>query len=71
MKRVGSWQCSDGLPGHPIEHVRVTVRNGNYSAFHGYRFTPSDYSALVCEVCGTPWRSKARYVDRLRDRTAA
>lgn len=47
MKRVGSWTCSDGERGHPIEHVVVTVRCGNYSAFNGYHFTRSDYGAAL------------------------
>ena len=44
---------------------RVTVYRGNFSAFNGYRFTPSDYSEVVCERCGARWRTKAKYVDSL------
>lgn len=49
----------------------VIVRNGNYSAFNGYRFTPSDYSSVVClprrDGCGAVWRTNARYVATLDD----
>lgn len=50
----------------PIEEWRVTTHKGNYSAFSGYRFTPSDYSQLTCKRCGTFWRTKADYVSRVR-----
>jgi hypothetical protein len=46
---------------------RVEVRNGNYSAFSGYRFTPSDYSQLRCGHCGRVWRTKADYVPYIPD----
>lgn len=35
----------------------------NYSAFNGYHYTPSDYSALKCNACGRVWRTKAPYVE--------
>lgn len=41
---------------------RVTMRNGNRSAFNGYKFTPSQYSELQCQRCGAVWRSNAAYV---------
>lgn len=41
---------------------RVTVRLGNYSAFNGGRFTPSEYSELVCTVDNRRWRTNAKYV---------
>lgn len=37
----------------------------NYSAFNGYHYTPSDYSAVRCKSCGKWWRTKAAYVDVL------
>ena len=40
----------------------VEVRNGNYSAFNGGRFTPSDYSQIRCGRCRRSWRTKAAYV---------
>jgi len=47
----------------------VMVRLGNYSAFNGYRFTPSDYSLVRCghPGCGRMWRTKAGYVSELPD----
>lgn len=44
---------------------RVIARNGNFSAFNGYRWTPSDYSELKCRACGAIWRTKARYVSTI------
>jgi hypothetical protein len=51
------------------DHVVVVTRNGNYSAFNGYAFTPSDYSAVRCLVCGCYWRTKAAWVTLCRDAT--
>jgi hypothetical protein len=64
VRRVGTRfrPCSDGELGHSLDQVKVVVRMGNYSAFNGYRFTPSDYSLVVCDACGTSWRTKADYV---------
>jgi len=45
----------------------VLVRKGNYSAFNGYRFTPSDYSEVYCKSCHAIGRTKAKYVDLLPD----
>lgn len=44
---------------------RVTIYKGNYSAFNGYRFTPSDYSECICIDCRLRWRTKAKYVKHL------
>lgn len=71
-KRVGprgadlNGLCADGERGHPISRVAVVQRNCNFSAFNGYRWTPSDYSLVRCE-CGWSWRTKARYVGGLKD----
>lgn len=43
----------------------VTARKCNYSAFNGYRWTPSDYSQVMCPNCNVSWRTKAGYVDAL------
>jgi len=50
-------------------HWAVIQRKCNYSAFNGYRYTPSDYSAVKCFApgCGSVWRTKAAYVDELPD----
>ena len=45
----------------------VHQRNCNHSAFNGYRRTYSDYSGVFCDRCGTYWRTKAAYVDKLKD----
>lgn len=50
---------------------RTLTFRGNYSAFHGYRFTPSDYSSIICLRCGSCWRTKAAYVDDLKIATEA
>jgi hypothetical protein len=34
----------------------------NYSAFNGYRRTPSAYSTVKCRRCGSVWRTQAAYV---------
>lgn len=46
---------------------RVVVRNANYSAFNGYRRTPSAYSDLRCTECGAVWRTRAAYVASIPD----
>lgn len=45
----------------------VVNRKCNYSAFNGYKRTPSDYSAIKCQSCIACWRTKAGYVKKLRD----
>jgi len=51
------------------EAWRVHARRCNYSAFNGYRYTPSDYSSVECiralGGCGAWWRTKAAYVDKV------
>lgn len=53
------------------DHWRVVDRECNYSTFSGGRWTPSDYSLVVCGHylggCGGTWRTKAKYVDGLQD----
>jgi hypothetical protein len=64
-----------GFPTYPIacrdrahrSSWRVEVRKANYSAFNGYRRTPSAYSQLRCGHCGAVWRTKAAYVDKTPD----
>lgn len=53
------------------EHVVVVTYHGNYSAFAGYQFTPSDYSAVLCVTCGARWRTNAAWVERCRPATRA
>lgn len=47
----------------------VMDRKCNYSAFSGYRYTPSDYSCVECLTCGAIWRTKAKYVDILENKS--
>lgn len=42
--------------------VVVMDRECHYSAFAGYRRTPSRYSLVRCEHCGAMWRTRANYV---------
>jgi hypothetical protein len=46
---------------------RVLARLCNYSAFNGYRETPSAYSAVGCLRCHRVWRTTADYVRALFD----
>ena len=46
-------------------HWFVVTRKANYSAFNGYHWTPSDYSEVRCGMCGSRWRTKAKFVDDL------
>lgn len=43
----------------------VVQRNGNASAFNGYRWQWSAYSCVRCTDCGRRWRTKAGYVRNL------
>ncbi len=43
----------------------VVHRMCNYSAFSGYKWTPSDYSLVSCPKCRRSWRTKASYVNDL------
>jgi len=39
----------------------------NHSAFNGYHWTASDYSTVRCLECGCVGRTKAKFVDDLRE----
>lgn len=61
-------KCSEGKV--PLAHFRrwwVLQRNCNHSAFNGYHRTYSDYSQVMCRVCGATWRTKADYVASVDD----
>lgn len=45
----------------------VIDRHCNYSAFNGYRRTVSDYSTIVCKNCRAIGRTKAGYVESLKN----
>lgn len=53
-------------PAHRASWV-VLQREGNRSAFNGYRWTPSPYSEVRCTEGGALWRTKAAYVGELPD----
>lgn len=38
----------------------------NYSAFNGGKKTNSDYSLIHCPGCGCFWRTKSKYVLKLK-----
>lgn len=46
---------------------RVLQRHCNHSAFNGYKYTYSEWSAVTCLCCPTSWRTKADYVNKLQD----
>lgn len=48
------------------QNWRVIHRHHNHSIFHG-GYQASDYSEILCLVCGNYWRTKAKYVDDLPD----
>ena len=64
-----SFGCKCDERAKPIRerNWRVIHRLCNYSAFSGYRWTPSDWSLIKCFTCGALGRTKAKYVERLRD----
>ena len=45
----------------------VVRRRCNFSAFNGYKWRPSEYSLLHCRACKATGRTKARYVEDIRD----
>jgi hypothetical protein len=49
-------------------HV-VSARKCNFSAFNGYRQTPSRFSEVLCIDEALRWRSAAAMVDLLPDAT--
>lgn len=59
-------KCEEGRKPLNTRPWVVTCYRGNYSAFNGNRFMPSDYSAIRCEACGACWRTKADYVYSLK-----
>ena len=60
----GGTSCSCAQRKVPINtrRWRVTQRFCNHSAFNGYAYTPSEWSAVYCLDCGANWRTKAGYV---------
>lgn len=50
-------------------NLKVAHRMHNHSAFNGYHYTRSAYSAIFCFCCGWNYRTKADYVAGLVDMT--
>lgn len=63
-----SFGCKCGEHLKPVEqrNWEVLKYKCNHSAFNGYKYTPSDYSTVVCNSCRACGRTKAAYVDKLR-----
>lgn len=47
------------------DRVVVVHLKCNYSAFNGYRYTPSEYSQVLCLDCRHTWRTKSDKVYEL------
>lgn len=62
LSHPGAFSCSASQGEWVVDH-----RNCNHSAFNGYNETPSRWSQIRCIRCGAIWRSKAAYVDKLKD----
>lgn len=50
-----------------LKRWRIVTYQGNHSAFNGYRFASSEYSSITCLDCSACWRTKAKYVEDLKD----
>ena len=66
-----SCECP-GTRKEKIKNWVVTQYKCNHSAFNGYHYTSSDYSAVICNGpginnngCRGCWRTKADYVEDL------
>ena len=68
MKHGGILSSAAKCAAGPDKWV-VVHRNCNYSTFNGRHYTPSAYSALKCQACGHRWRSKGKFVGKVRDAT--
>ena len=66
-----SFSCHCEERKKPIQERNWVVINRmcNYSAFNGYHFTLSDYSAVYCKSCRVFGRTKAQYVSDLKSGT--
>jgi len=60
-------KCKERLK--PVEERNWVILQNHcrHSAFDGYKWAYSDYSTVHCLTCGTCGRTKAKYVDYLRD----
>jgi len=64
-----SFSCHCAERRKPIEQRRwvVIARKCNHSAFNGYHCTSSRYSEVYCIGCGAIGRTKAAFVNKLKD----
>lgn len=64
-----SFGCKCGERQKPLKDRDWEVKQYkcNHSAFNGYKYTPSDYSTVVCHnsSCTGAGRTKAAFVDEL------
>lgn len=67
MSGGNACKCKERAKSTDDRDWTVTQRQGNRSAFNGYRHARSDYSEVVCGNCGARWRTRAVYVNRLQD----
>ena len=51
----------------PCKHPKNSLLLTEYK-FTTYFKRVSTYSAVLCEKCGKQWRTKARYVKKLKDK---
>lgn len=60
-------KCTCGRKKGDHKDLEVLQYKCNYSAFNGYRYTPSKYSFLKCtrKGCVGCFRTKAKYVDEI------
>ena len=69
LRATRLYRCCCDLPLAERKRNWVVIHyRCNYSAFNGYRWTPSDYSCVTCNKCGRIWRTKAKYADYLTHR---
>ena len=64
-----SFHCHCAERSKPVEQRQwvVIARKCNHSAFNGYHNTWSQYSEVFCLVCGALGRTKAGYIDKLKN----
>jgi len=61
-------ECPNKLKNKPHPRWLVVKRKWNDSTFIPNGGKPSDYSTVTCVDCNAVWRTKALYVDKLKDK---
>lgn len=59
--------CSEKKKPVELRAWRVARRHWACSAFEGYRRRYSEYSYVQCLACSAFWKTKAKYVESLKD----